>query len=83
MKKLLLLFIALTAINCTKEEMECETYYQVTIEISETEKYTTFVFENDAIFNNVYGDVVTLDGRNGKIIERIPFNTCPEQQPYL
>ena len=79
-------YICFGLLSCTKDDMndiECETYYQVTIEVSDNETYTTFVFEDDDVFDSQYGDMIVLDGREGVIEEKLPFNTCPEKQPYL
>ena len=84
MKRLLLLFaLSVMYTGCTKEEIDCETYYQVTIELSDKESYTTFVFSDDALYYNSYGDTVIFRGTEGVITEKLPFNTCPDKQPYL
>ncbi len=63
-------------ISCDKEEeLECIEYFQITIENSDGNTYIYQDFDGELM----YGDTT----ERGVVIERLPFNTCPDKQPYL
>ena len=76
MNKLILMALALLIMSCQKEEMnECIDWFQYTITDS---KGNSYIYK-DVDGTLQYGDVT----EDGVVTERLPFNTCIEEQPYL
>lgn len=75
--KSLIVFSIVFMTACQKEDIkeDCIEYFQITIEKENGDTYTYQDF--DGIL--MYGDVT----ESGIVIERLPFNTCPDKQPYL